>query len=554
MKFNRYLDLPGGPRSPWLLLVLCLAALALAGCGGGSGGSVALGAGSRESIASQTALGGRVVDNGGNPVPGALVELLPGVVPRAKAGEPVALSGAWQTQTDPNGDYFLSGFPPGFYELRVTAPGQTPWLLALELVSGIYLTQDVRFWTPLPGQGVAAFSSYATDLVAGDVDDGFTDIFLSFEDGTVQKITELPPGATGGNSSFPVLSDSQRFLVFQSMAQLVPEDQNASVDVYRFDRQTGVMTCLTAAVDFHFGYCDTGQTNPYTAGDGRFTVFEWNTGDSEDKRIFLHDADSGLLAMISVGLGPDGLPNACCKRPVISADGRWVAFDSAATNLVEGQDPTDENRNIFVYDRLTGTLTQASWGPPGTSSTDCSQWASISADGRFVAFRSNSDILLQPPPLVIPPNENIYVRDMLLGETQLVSRDSGGTPSWEPCYRPCLSGDGRIVAFSTGAALVAEDSNSNEDVYLRDLQAGTTQLVSWNAGMNNGGNSHSSVPVVSFDGSHILFQSYSTDLVAGGLATSVMQVYMRDLGSAVNYLLSHTPSMEPGNDASYTRE
>jgi Tol biopolymer transport system component len=431
--------------------------------------------------------------------------------------------------------------------MEVEAPGQLPWGTDLDLREGGEVVQDAQLWPPA-GQ-MAVFQSYATDLVAGDTDDGYWDIYLAHTGGGIEKISNTPEGQNAGDSGFPVMSDSNRFIVFESLGQLVPEDQNDAVDVYRFDRETGALTCLTADPDFHKGYGGIGDTNPFTSGDGQITVFEWQSGAYQDRLIFMHDARTGEITQASVALTEDGTPNGDCERPTISAFGRYIAFDSWATNLVPDQDPDGSYRNTFVYDRLTGTTVRASLGHNSESPDDCSLWPSISADGNLVAFRSNATNLLADP----SPSGMIYVRDMATKTTTMVSVDNDGNPAAKSCDRPVISGNGRYVAFHTDAALVPEDTNDHFDVYIRDLQEGTTTLVSQNDTGTNGGNNDSGIPVLSFDGAFALFETWATDLIPGGAPTTYAQVYVRDLLNGLNALVSSTPANAPGNESSYTR-
>jgi Tol biopolymer transport system component len=449
----------------------------------------------------------------------------------------------YQDTTDQNGDYEFTELPAGLYRMEVEAPGQLPWGTDLDLREGGEVVQDARLWPPT-GQ-MAVFQSKATDLVAGDTDDGYWDIYLAQAGGGIEKISNTPEGQNAGDSFIPVMSDSTRFIVFTSLGQLVPEDQNDTLDVYRFDREMGTMTCLTADPGFHEGGYSNDNTRPFTSGDGRFTVFSWG----ENRRIFMHDAQTGEFTQVSVGLNEDGAPNGDCERPTISAFGRYIAFESDATNLVPDQDPDDNHRNIFVYDRLTGTTVRASLGHNSESPDDFSLRPSISADGRLVAFYSDATNLLADP----APRARIYMRDMATNTTTMASVDNEGNPAALRCYQPTISGNGRYVAFHTDAALVPEDTNDECDVYIRDLQEGTTTLVSQNDTGTNGGNNSSYSTVLGFDGTHALFVSVATDLIPGGAPSMHRQVYIRDLLNGLNALVSSTPAKVPGNEASHTR-
>ncbi|MGI5843692.1 MAG: carboxypeptidase regulatory-like domain-containing protein [Candidatus Xenobium sp.] len=529
------------PRNIWLLPLLLVGALFLIGCGDGGSttpSSIGGGGGIADGIS------GKVTDYTGAPVVGALVKLL--LVPVPGPAKAMAQEGqVYQDTTDQNGDYEFTELPAGLYRMEVDAPGQLPWGKDLDLREKGAVVQDAQLWPPT-GQ-MAVFLSKATDLVAGDTDDGYWDIYLAHTGGGIEKLSNTPAGQNAGDSLSPVLSDSNRVIVFASLGQLVPEDQNDAVDVYRLDREMGTLTCLTADPDFHKGSYSIYDTRPFTSGSGQFTVFEW--GETGNRRIFLHDAQTGEFTQVSVGLNEDGAPNGDCERPTISAFGRYIAFESKATNLVPDQDPDDNHRNIFVHDRLTGTTVRASLGVDSENPDNDSDFPSISADGNLVAFRSKATNLLADP----SPSGMIYVRDMATKTTTMVSVDNDGNPAAETYYTPTISGNGRYVAFSTDAALVPEDTNGKWDVYLRDLREGTTILVSQNATAINGGNYDSSFPMLSFDGAFALFTTWATDLIPGGAPSIYAQVYVRDLLNGLNDLVSSTPAKVPGNQHSCTR-
>src|SRR5207253_854957 len=146
-------------------------------------------------------------------------------------------------------------------------------------------------------------------------------------------------------------------------------------------------------------------------------------------------------------------------NPSISADGRFVAFESFASNLVS--DDTNRTGDVFVHDRLTGVTERVSVASDGTQGDDFSQVPSISAAGRFVAFRSFASNLVSGD---TNGRDDIFVHDRLTGATDRVSVASDGTQgnddASEPNSLPSISADGRFVAFATHASnLVPDDTN-----------------------------------------------------------------------------------------------
>ena len=162
------------------------------------------------------------------------------------------------------------------------------------------------------------------------------------------------------------------------------------------------------------------------------------------------------------------------NSPSISADGRFVAFNSFASNLVP--EDTNGKTDIFVRDLSTNTTTLVSLDSAGNQGNGFSNSPSISADGRFVAFESTASNL-------VPGDTNnvgdIFVRDLLTNTTTRVSVDSAGNQGNKASYPPSISANGRFVAFYSDASnLVPGDTNSNTDIFVRDLLTNTTTRVS----------------------------------------------------------------------------
>jgi Tol biopolymer transport system component len=207
----------------------------------------------------------------------------------------------------------------------------------------------------------------------------------------------------------------------------------------------------------------------------------------------------------------------------ISADGRYVAFISWATNLVPGD--TNGTNDIFVRDRLLGTTERVSVSSSGQQANDYSQDPAISADGRFVAFDSAATNLV---PVGVNGYTNVYVRDLRNGTTELVSASSNGQPGNWGGFSPSISGDGRYVAFASSSDnLVPGDYNGVPDVFVRDRQNGTTECVS---NLASGGqfNPDWFMQVsISADGNFVAFSSGANNLVPG-VTNGLLHVFVRD--------------------------
>jgi Tol biopolymer transport system component len=216
-----------------------------------------------------------------------------------------------------------------------------------------------------------------------------------------------------------------------------------------------------------------------------------------------------------------GDPNGYSNLPSISGDGRYVAFESAASDLVPGDGNGAED--VFVRDLQAGTTIRASVDTAGGDPDGWSELASISGNGRYVAFTSRA-------PDLVPGDGNgtwdVFVRDIQAGTTTRASIDTAGGDPNDASYPWSISADGRYVAFQSYASdLVPGDGNGESDVFVRDLQAGTTVRASVDtAGGDPDG--QSSAPSISGDGRVIAFESAASDLVPGGYTGNV---FVRDL-------------------------
>ena len=222
--------------------------------------------------------------------------------------------------------------------------------------------------------------------------------------------------------------------------------------------------------------------------------------------MFVHDRQTGQTTRVSV-TSDGSQANNSSVDPRMSADGRFVAFQSGATNLVAGD--TNGNGDIFVHDRQTGQTTRVSVTSSGAQAGGNSIGPEISADGRFVAFASGSFLVAGDT----TSNYDMLVHDRQTGQTTRVSVASDGTQADRDSVGPSLSADGRFVAFLSPATnLVAGDTNAVSDVFVHDRHTGQTTRVSV-AGDGAQANGENNPPALSADGRFVSFTSAASNLV-----------------------------------------
>jgi Tol biopolymer transport system component len=331
-----------------------------------------------------------------------------------------------------------------------------------------------------------------------------------------------------GRFSRPVISAGGRITAFDSIATtLVPGDANKDADVFVHDSVTGVTERVSVSSSGVEGRHD--SQNPTIDGDGNLVAFDSsskNLAPNDRNRlpdVFLHDRTTGETTRVSVAMD-GGDANGPSFLPSISANGRYVAFVSDASNLV-AQD-TQGQRNIFVRDLKFQETELVSVANDGSLANSSSASPSISANGNVVAFASFASNLV--------PNDtndqfDVFVRNRAAHTTVRASVATDGTQGDQSSTFPGISGNGRVVAFASNATtLIGNDTNGVQDVFLRTLRSGMTNRISvTNEGKQANGQSvgpgirGGSVwgPSVNFDGSRIAFDSIATNMVPGDTDT-----------------------------------
>jgi hypothetical protein len=370
-----------------------------------------------------------------------------------------------------------------------------------------------------------AFVSTADDLTANDSNGNIQDVFvrdLQMRTTTLVSVNQSGTGSGNDSSETPVISPDGRFVAFVSTASdlTAHDDGNGAGgrrDVYVRNLQMGTTTLVsinrggTASADDFSQY-------PAMSADGRFVAFMSQASDltanaDGGPNVFVRDLQMETTTLASVNRFGTDANHRTRVPPQISANGRFVAFTSEASDLT-ANDTNGNTFDVFVRDLQTGTTTLVSANRFGTGSGNgSSRGEQISANGRFVAFDSDASDLTAND---TNGTSDVFVRDLQSGTTTLVSVNRLGTGSAGAASNlPVISADGRFVAFISGAQdLTADDTNGRGNVFVRDLEMGTTTLLSINWLGTGGGNGNSDTgQVISADGRFVAFRSFATDLV-----------------------------------------
>jgi len=341
--------------------------------------------------------------------------------------------------------------------------------------------------TPLDSDqsAISADGEWVVFVTAGQV----------FERSRLTGTTALISAAAGsapanGESWSPVISADGRWVVFWSHADnLAPGGTSLGGDLFMRDRQTDVVERVSS------GTINETRSAPAISADGRFVAFALNPG--TETAAFVRDRQTGTTEFVGHG-----------GSPAMSADGRFIAFTS------NGAPP--RGGDVYVRDQQTGETELISVGSNGASADAGSGSAAISADGRFVAFISSASNLLASAPVSSPggtggdaPPSEVYVRDRQRGTTEIASLGVGRGRGWSSA--PTISADGRFVAY---AVIGASQLPPGTGIYLRDRQTGSLDVMTLSP-RGEPANGLCLSPSISADGRYIAFASDASNLVAG---------------------------------------
>ncbi len=389
------------------------------------------------------------------------------------------------------------------------------------------------------------FSSEASNLVQGDTNlkkDVFVRDRLA---GQTTRVSVSSSGVQGNrNSSGGYITPDGRYVGFGSDAwNLVGGDTNWMDDVFVHDRQTGETNRVSVSSEGDQG--NGGSYGGMLSADGQYAAFASYASNLVPRDtngywdIFVHDRESGETRRVSVSSGGEEA-NGYCNYPAISDNGRYVAFGSAASNLVSGD--TNGHWDVFVHDRETGQTTRVSVDSGGLQGNSVSAYPSVSAGGRYVAFESDAANLISGD---TNNKSDVFVHDRQTGATTRVSISTAGAQGDSYSMEPCISADGLRVAFESFASnLVAGDTNGATDVFVHDRHTGET----WRASVSSAGvqgNSTSDRVAISADGRCVSFASYADNLVPGDTNWK-KDVFVRDCGPPtlpVVYCIAKTNSL-----------
>ncbi|MFG0331568.1 MAG: TolB family protein [Phycisphaerales bacterium] len=384
--------------------------------------------------------------------------------------------------------------------------------LASQSTEGVLGNQDTYFSVISGDGGRVAFQSPASNLVPNDFN-GRHDIFVrDFHRGVTELVSVNTSGNSGNDLSLePAISGNGRFVVFQSNASdLVPNDRNGTWDIFVRDLDSGVTERVSLTSTG--GEANDRSDSPDISPNGRFVVFHSraalvpeDTNGAYD--IYRLDRQSGSLVRVSVD--SNGLQaNGGSIWPEVSDDGRFVVFQSDATNLVTPD--TNGWGDVFVKDLQSGTIIRCNQSTAGVQSNGETTWPSISGDGSIITFCTRGGTLV---PGDTNNNWDAFAHDRVTRETVRINVQPNGSQADSYVRSPtALTTDGRLVAFaSLSTNLVPDDTNGYQDIFVRDLVSETTIRINFGYERDEA-DDDSFVPSIADDGRFVTFTSDASNL------------------------------------------
>ena len=369
---------------------------------------------------------------------------------------------------------------------------------------------------------------------------------------TTERVSVNSAEVEGNDASdTTALSADGRFVAFISEADnLVDSDDNGEADIFVRDRQTGTTEQVSVSSSEEGG--NSSSDDPRITPDGRYIVFssysdnlvDDDTNDQPD--VFLRDLQLGTTERVSLTDADVESESAGSFLPDVSSDGRYVAFQSSADDLVEGDD--EGYLDVFVRDRVAGTTVRVSVSAGGGEPDDDSVNAAISGDGNVVGFTSWATNLEGAADA--NSGGDVFVRDISAATTTRMSVDSAGVRGDDQSFEPAITPDARYVVFQSWAGnLVADDTNGASDIFLHDRQTGDTEIVSL-TDADGIGDDNSFHPDISADGRFVSFESWATNLVAGD-TNGTDDAMVRDRQNATTTRVSVSSTGTEGDDETY---
>ena len=412
--------------------------------------------------------------------------------------------------------------------IPLSLPPRTAWAAAGDILlascdwQGIQGNGVSRLPALSPDGNYVAFQSDSSNLYSTATTN--KQIFLkNLQNGTIKLCSESWYGQGNFDSGSPKVSRDGRYVFFPSNATNLIEGGTTGLQVFRRDASSMVVDLCSCDASGNQG--NAGSAGPSASEDGRYVAFlsaatNLVPGGTTNAQVFRKDMDTGAITLCSgdaAGSQGNGDSSFCC----ISPDGRYVTFQAASTNLVPGG---TTHIQIFRKDMDTGAITLCSSDAAGSQGNGDSSYPSISWDGFYVTYCSVASNLV--PGGTAGGILQVFRKNLLTGETTLCSINSSGGQGNADTIYSCISYNGRYVTIDSSATNLISGGTTGRQIFRKDMDTGEITLCSSNAAGNQG-NGESYVPSMNSNGRFVTYESLATNLAPGG--TTGLQVFRKEL-------------------------
>ncbi len=396
------------------------------------------------------------------------------------------------------------------------------------------------------------FHSDATNLVTLGVQSNHANVYRRDLWSNTTELVSVNADSTGpgnGDSWLSGITPDGRYVSFISLAaNLLAGKTNWGESVFVRDMEQRITHLVSAgATDPHIGVGESGSV--VLSDNGCLVAFASSSGDlvtgddNDSDDVFVRNLETDTTVLVSRAMNSQFYPKTSdflTAYPFAIASNRYVFFNSNVDTLVANDTNGIASYDLFVRDLLTDTTRLVNATPAGTS--PAKGWTfgfGVSAEGRYVLMQSDAVDLL---PGDFNGQADVFIRDLWLGETRLVSVNTNGDFGNGYARWPSMSADGRFVVFESSATdLVLNDVNDAvADVFERDMVAGATRLVSLARNGTGSADNPSGYPIISANGRVVAFRSLASNLAPGFTEPSAAQLFVRDLETEVTTLVSRT--------------
>jgi dipeptidyl aminopeptidase/acylaminoacyl peptidase len=384
------------------------------------------------------------------------------------------------------------------------------------------------------------FNSKASNLVPNDTNNSFDAFVRDRNTGTIERVSISNTGVEGNSNSWAtsISSDGRYVVIVSTASNLVPNDTNNSSDTFLYDRTTDSIERVSVGSNGLQGNLTSYSGS--VSDNGNLIAF-WSTASNlvpndtnSSADVFVYNRATQITQRININNNGNQASNGYADLPLISGNGRYVAFSSSQTGLFSN-DASNNFMDAFVYDLNTSTLKRISQSLNEEAGNSDSIATSISNDGRYIVFTSRASNLVSGDTL---DSEDIFVYD---NNASSITRVISGTSAWAGI--PSISNDGRFVAFySESSNLVPNDTNGVSDIFVFDRNLSQIKRVSVGSSSNQANAASGGYAIISGDGSHVTFVSLASNLVPND-TNGVDDVFVKNIKRVI---VDAETNKEPG--------